>query len=82
MSISVKDDRAPGAEKNLCPMVVPEMLPSVHLPAPQRVQGQQVFPRLALWCSQPRGAQENTETGGKGDSARGERQARAVLPQS
>lgn len=80
--VEVPVPRAPGAYKSLHPMAVVEILPGVHLPAPQRVQGQQVFPRLALWCSEPRGAQENKETGGKGESGRGERQARAVLSQS
>ena len=63
-------------------MAVTEILPDVHLPAPQKGNGQQVFHRLALEASQPRGAQENEDTGGKGDSGRGERQAWAMLPES
>ena len=63
-------------------MAVAEILPAVRLPAPQREQGQQVFPRLPLWSSQPRGAQENKDTGGKGESGRGERPAWAVFSES
>jgi len=33
-------------------MAMAEIPPGVHLPAPQREQGQQVFPRLALLGSQ------------------------------
>ena len=73
---------APGAERSLRPIAVAEILPGVPLPAPQREQGQQVFPRLPLWSSQPRGAQENKDTGGKGESGRGERPAWAVLSES
>ena len=71
-----------GAGSSLRPMAVAEIPPGVHLPAPSREQGKQVLPRLALWGSQRRGAQEKKDTGGKGGSGRGERQAWAVLSES
>ena len=61
---------APGAESSLRPMAVAETQPGVHLPAPQKEQGQQVLPRLALWGSEPRGAQDKQQTGGKRESGR------------
>ena len=82
MRVEASVHGAPRAESSLRPMAVAEILPAVRLPAPQREQGQQVFPRLPLWSSQPRGAQENKDTGGKGESGRGERPAWAVLSES
>ena len=74
--------RSAKGRKQSAPDGCGEILPAVRLPAPQREQGQQVFPRLPLWSSQPRGAQENKDTGGKGESGRGERPAWAVLSES
>jgi len=54
-------------------MAVAEILPGVHLPAPQMKQGQQVFSRMPLWGSGPRGAQEKKDIGGKGESGKGEK---------
>lgn len=55
---------APGADEILHPMAVAmvEMPPGIHVPGPQREQGQQVVPRLVVWCSEPRGAQGNEAT--------------------
>ena len=73
---------APGADGSLRPTAAAEILPGVHLPAPRREQSQQEFPRLALWGSEPRGAREIKDPGGKGESGRGERQACTMLSES
>ena len=80
--VQVPVQGAPGAYMNRRPMAVAEIPPGLHLPAPETEQGQQLCPRLALWGSQPTGAQQNKDTGGKGESGRGERQAWAVLLES
>ena len=53
MEIPAQGD--PGADESLCPMATVEILPGVHLPAPQREQRQKVFSRLALWGLTARG---------------------------